>query len=101
MSNPGAEAMMRQDLAVALGLAVDLATLRGSGSENQPLGIANTPGINTVILGTGTAAVPDFDTFTDMEYEVSVNNALRGNLGFVFHPAIRCPDEAAQPLVLR
>ena len=52
MSNPGAEAMVRQDFAIALGLAVDLAILRGSGSENQPLGIANTPGINTVTLGT-------------------------------------------------
>ena len=88
MSNPGAEAMVRQDFAIALGLAIDLATLRGSGSENQPLGIANTPNINTVILGDN-GGLPDFDTFTDMEYEVSVNNALRGNLGFVFHPAIR------------
>jgi HK97 family phage major capsid protein len=88
MSSPGAEALTRQDFAVALGLAVDLATLRGSGSENQPLGIANTPGINTVILGDN-GGLPNFDTFTDMEYEVSVKNALRGNLGFVFHPAIR------------
>jgi len=88
MSNPGAESMVRQDFAIALGLAIDLATLRGSGSENQPLGIANTPNINTVILGDN-GGLPDFDTFTDMEYEVSVNNALRGNLGFVFHPAIR------------
>ena len=88
MSSPGAEALTRQDFAVALGLAVDLATLRGSGSENQPLGIANTPGINTVILGAN-GGLPNFDTFTDMEYEVSVKNALRGNLGFVFHPAIR------------
>jgi len=88
MSNPGAEAMVRQDFAIALGLAIDLATLRGSGSENQPLGIANTPNINTVTLG-DSGDLPDFNTFTDMEYEVSVNNALRGNLGFVFHPAIR------------
>jgi HK97 family phage major capsid protein len=88
MSNPGAEAMVRQDFAIALGLAVDLATLRGSGSENQPLGIANTPGINSVILGEN-GATPDFDTFSDMEYELSVDNALRGNLGIVFHPAIR------------
>ena len=41
-----------------------------------------------MILGDN-GGLPDFDTFTDMEYEVSVNNALRGNLGFVFHPAIR------------
>jgi HK97 family phage major capsid protein len=88
LSNPGAEALVRQDFAVALGLAVDVATLRGSGSENQPQGIANTPGINKVTLGDN-GGLPDFDTFTDMEYEVSVDNALRGQLGFVFHPAVR------------
>ena len=41
-----------------------------------------------MILGDN-GATPDFDTFADMEYELSVDNALRGNLGIVFHPAIR------------
>ena len=37
-----------------------------------------------------TGPLPDFDNpWPDMEYELSVDNALRGNLGFVFHPAIR------------
>jgi len=88
MSNPSAEQMVRQDVAIALGLAIDLAALRGTGTDNQPLGIANTPGINNVILGDN-GGLTDFDTFTDMEYELSVDNALRGKLGFVFHPAIR------------
>jgi HK97 family phage major capsid protein len=88
MSNPSAEQMVRQDVAIALGLAIDLAALRGTGTDNQPLGIANTPGINNVILGAN-GGLADFDTFTDMEYELSVDNALRGKLGFVFHPAIR------------
>jgi HK97 family phage major capsid protein len=88
MSNPSAEQMVRQDVAIALGLAIDMAALRGTGTDDQPLGIANTPGINNVILGPN-GGLADFDTFTDMEYELSVDNALRGKLGFVFHPAIR------------
>ncbi|RJR45476.1 MAG: phage major capsid protein [Deltaproteobacteria bacterium] len=88
MSNPSAEQMVRQDVAIALGLAIDMAALRGTGTDDQPLGIANTPGINNVILGDN-GGLADFDTFTDMEYELSVDNALRGKLGFVFHPAIR------------
>jgi HK97 family phage major capsid protein len=89
-SNPSAEAIIRQDLARGLSLAVDLAALRGSGSENQPLGIANTVGINTVTLGTGSGAVlSNLDLFEDMSYELAVDNALKGTLGYVFHPAIR------------
>jgi HK97 family phage major capsid protein len=89
-SNPGAEALVRQDFATRLGLAIDLACLRGSGSENQPLGIAQTSGINTVTLGTGNGAVPNWQApWVDMEYELSVDNALLGRLGFVFHPAIK------------
>jgi len=89
-SNPSAETLVRQDLAMALGAALDYAVLRGSGSENMPLGIANTPGINTVIMGSGAGAVPDWTTpWPDMEYELAVDNALRGRLGFVFHPAIK------------
>ena len=89
-SSPAAESMVRQDLATVLGLAADLAILRGIGSENEPLGIANTGSINTVTLGTGSGAVPDFvNPWPDMEYELSVDNALRGKLGFIFHPAIK------------
>lgn len=89
-SNPSAEAIIRQDLARGLSLAVDRAALRGSGSENEPLGIANTPGINTVTLGTGDGAVmSNLDLFEDMSYELAVDNALKGKLGYVFHPAIK------------
>jgi HK97 family phage major capsid protein len=88
MSNPSAEAMVRRDIVREIALAIDLAALRGTGSNNQPLGIANTASINTKALGTN-GAVPDFDTLLDMEYELEVDNALRGSLGFIWHPAIR------------
>jgi HK97 family phage major capsid protein len=89
MANPDAENMVRQDLAQGASLALDRAALRGPGSENQPLGIANTVGINIVILGTGAGAVPDFSNpFTDMEGELADAKALRGSLGYIFHPKI-------------
>ncbi len=91
-SNPSAEAVIRQDLAQGMGLAVDLAALRGPGSENQPLGVSNIPGINTVTWGTGgNGAVlgNSLDLFEDMAYELAIDNALRGRLGFIFHHAVR------------
>jgi HK97 family phage major capsid protein len=91
-SSPQAEAVIRNDLARGIGLAVDLAALRGPGTENHLLGVANTPGINTVTWGTGgNGAVLDnsLDLFEDMVYELAVDNALRGKLGFIFHHAVR------------
>lgn len=89
MGNPDAENMVRQDLILGASSALDQAALRGPGSENQPLGIANTTGIKTVTLGTGAGAVPDFQNpFVDMEGELADANALRGRLGYVFHPKI-------------
>jgi len=89
LANPDAENMVRNDLVMGAGLALDQVALRGIGSENQPLGIANTPGIKTVTLGDN-GAVPDFTApFVDMEGELADANALRGSLGFVFHPKIQ------------
>jgi HK97 family phage major capsid protein len=86
MSNPSAEQMVRADIAQVVGLAIDLAALRGSGTAGQPTGIANTSGINTKAWGTNS---PNFDLFYDMEYELALDNALRGKLGFVFHPCVK------------
>jgi len=86
LSNPSAEAMVRADVARVISLAIDLAALRGTGADGQPTGIANTSGINTKAFGTNT---PNFDYFFDMEYELAVDNALRGKLGFVFHPCVK------------
>ena len=86
MSSPSAEQMVRADIARVVALAIDLAALRGSGASGQPTGIANTPGINTKAFSVNS---PSFDYFFDMEYELAVDNALRGKLGFVFHPCVK------------
>jgi HK97 family phage major capsid protein len=88
LSNPSVEAMIRSDIATVLALAIDLAALRGSGANGEPIGIANTTGINTVEIGTDGGA-PTFDVLSDMQYELQLDNAFRGNLGYIFHPRTR------------
>lgn len=81
LSNPGAEAMIRSDLAAVIDRLVDLAVLQGTGGT-QPLGIVNTSGINT----TSMATTPTVDLLYAMMYEVEADNADAGNLGWAFHP---------------
>lgn len=88
LSNPSVEAMVRRDIAQAVALGIDLAALRGSGTEYEPLGIANTPGISSLALGT------DGEWFTlehivDMEGKLEDANALRGKLGFAWHGKVK------------
>ncbi len=88
LSNPSAEALVRRDIAVALALKIDLASLRGLGASYQPKGINLQTGLNTVAIGTNGGNIT-FDHLIDMEYELAADNALRGKLGFIFHPCIR------------
>jgi len=88
LANPSVEAMIKRDMALRLALKADLAGLRGTGSSTQPLGVANTPGINTVAIG-ATGGNATFDTLMDLEYAVEEKNALFGNLAYLWHPAIR------------
>jgi len=89
MSLPAAEAVVRQDLAEQLSLAIDLAALRGTGADNQPLGIANTSGINTVALGDNGSYLSSLDLFFDMIAALEEHNALKGKLGFVCNPKVK------------
>lgn len=88
LSNPSAEALVRRDIARSLALKIDLSALRGLGSANQPTGVNLTENINNVDIGANGGALT-YDHLIDMEYELAVDNALRGKLGYIFHPAIR------------
>ena len=82
------ENLVRDDLAQALALAIDLAALSGSGSSGQPTGIKNTSGINTVDFGTAPDLVPTFAQIVDMETQVAIDNALTGNLAYIMGAAM-------------
>lgn len=80
------EALVRDDLAQAIALAIDLAGLEGSGSSGQPTGILNTSGVNTV---TAFAAVnPTFAEVVTLETAVAEDNALMGNLAYIMPAAM-------------
>ena len=51
-ASPDVEQLLRRDMALMLGEAVDLAAINGSGASNQPLGILGTSGIGSVAIGT-------------------------------------------------
>jgi HK97 family phage major capsid protein/HK97 family phage prohead protease len=75
------EALVRNDLATAIALAIDLGGLAGSGASGQPTGISNTSGINTPTAFA--AANPTFAEVVAMETAVAEDNALMGNLAYI------------------
>jgi HK97 family phage major capsid protein len=77
-----------EDLSAAHSLEVDRASLFGSGSSNQPLGIANVAGIGAVAGGTNGLA-PTWDHIVQLETEVAIDNALVGNTGYLTNPKVR------------
>lgn len=94
MSSPAAEQLVRNDIATELALTADLAALRGTGIDGEPLGIANTPGLATIDFNasasvSGYVTNPGYEQMYDMEYQLAQANALRGRLGYLFHPTLR------------
>lgn len=82
------EAFVRGDLATVLALAIDLASMHGSGSSNQPLGIAGTSGIGSVAGGTNGLA-PAWSHLVSLETEVAIDNADINRLAYVTNAKVR------------
>ena len=91
------EALMRDDLAQSIALAIDLAGLEGSGSSGQPTGILNTSGVNTVT--SFAAANPTFAEVVTLETAVAEDNALMGSLAYIMpaamHGALKTTEKAS------
>jgi HK97 family phage major capsid protein len=86
-STPAIEQLVRNDLALILAIAIDLAVLHGVGGL-QPLGIANTSGIGSVAGGTNGAA-PTWDHIVDLETQVANANAALGRIGYLTNSKVR------------
>jgi HK97 family phage major capsid protein/HK97 family phage prohead protease len=83
---PDAEALLRYDLAASLALTLDLAGYYGTGTANQPLGIANQTGIHAVgFVGTQ----PMFAELVEMETAVALDNADVDTMAYVSNAAFR------------
>ena len=88
ISNPSMERVVREDIAITIGLLVDKAALIGIGSSTEPRGIANVPNINTVTWQ-NTSPYNVYDNLQDMLTELDKDNAARGAMGFVMPPQLR------------
>jgi len=76
------EMLVRTDLATVLALAIDLAGLHGTGSSNQPTGLAATSGIGSVAGGTNGAAPTLANIDGDADLEIVLNTASAGFVAY-------------------
>lgn len=61
--SPGLDVALNTVIGQAFAKAIDKAGLLGIGAANEPLGLANTPGINTVNLGIDGTALANYRAF--------------------------------------
>ncbi|WOO40382.1 phage major capsid protein [Rubellicoccus peritrichatus] len=81
------EAFVRDDLMRVLAIAKDLACIAGTGADNQPTGIINTTGINTVTFGAATA--PTWAKVVEFETAVATDNADVESMAYLTTPGVR------------
>lgn len=84
-STPDAERIVRNDLAAALGQAIDLAGFYGDGGD-EPKGIANVTGINAVNLA---ADKPTYAETVEMESQIAADNADVNGMAYVMDSMMR------------
>lgn len=85
-STPDAEALTRDDLLKTLALALDLAAIYGTAASNQPRGVKNFSGINTVDFA---AANPTFAELVSMETLIASDNADVAGMAYAANAAFR------------
>ncbi len=82
----GVEQLLRQDLALGLGLSIDHAGYYGNGSDNKPTGLKYTDGIHgKSFAGTD----PTFAELVAMETAIAQTNADVAGMAYVGTPAFR------------
>jgi len=87
-SSIDAEAWVRDELAIAHGLAIDRAAIHGLGANGEPVGIYKQTGVTPISFG-GTVA--NYGKLVDMQTAVANANALAGTMGYM-----TCPTAAGK-----
>lgn len=98
------EGLARADLAAGVAQAIDSAVFYGTGLNDTPLGIANTPGISTVDF---VAVDPSYAEVVAMESKIAASNADVDSLLYVANPLTRgsmkttkkFPDSASDAVI--
>ncbi len=86
-SSISVENFVRNDLALRLALAIDNKAFEGDGTSNTPTGVVNATGVGSVAFASATAGAATWGEVIDMESQVSQDNALLGNLGYITNAA--------------
>lgn len=81
------EAMVQNDLATILGLAIQQAAINGSGASNQPSGILTR--VTASVIGGANGAAPTWANIVQLESDVAVANADVGTLGYLTNAKVR------------
>jgi HK97 family phage major capsid protein/HK97 family phage prohead protease len=90
-SNPSIDTLIRDDINMIIGLAVDKAALHGSGGS-QPTGLAGTTGVNTVALSANALALGNataYPAMVSLETLISSDNADVANMAYLMNAAAR------------
>lgn len=86
-SSVSVENFVRNDLALRLALAIDNKAFEGDGTSNTPTGVVNATNVGSVAFASATAGAATWGEVIDMESQVSQDNALLGNLGYITNAA--------------
>lgn len=87
-SSEDLESMTIDDIRNVVSNEIDAKAINGSGVSNQPLGILNTSGVNTVAAGTNGGA-PTWNHVVDMESQVFIQNANAARMAYLINPATK------------
>lgn len=84
-STPDAESFLRDDLFKVMALKRDYLGLNGQGANSEPMGLLNTPGVQSITFG-GPAT---FAAIVSMQTALGQMNADRGNLAYITTPGVQ------------
>lgn len=87
-SSIGMDNFIRRELAIALALGMDKAAIDGTGTNDMPLGILNTGGVNAVIFGTD-GDHPTWERLVNFETRIATANADERTMGWVMNAKLR------------
>ena len=94
-SSIGMDNFVRRELAIALALGIDKAAIDGTGTNDMPLGILNTPGVNQIIFGANGGAA-DWAKLVQFETKIAVANADERTMGWLVNPKVRGDFKSTQ-----
>lgn len=77
------------DINTVVGNEFDSKGINGSGASNQPTGILNVAGVNSVVAGAPDGGAPTWAQVVDMESAVYVANANAARMAYLINPGTK------------